>query len=68
MIKRDYPRRTETRVWQAERPTTEPVAQVQDEGMRAYLLVERRSLLMRVAEIERRCGIANADDADPLTA
>ncbi len=68
MVKRDYPARAATRVWRAEAPATEPVAQVRDPADRALWLIRRRALLMELAEIERRCGITAADDADPLTA
>ncbi len=68
MVKRDYPPRPETRVWRAEAPATEPVAQVRDPADRALWLTRRRALLMEVREIERRCGITDTDDADPLTA
>ncbi len=50
------PRRFGTRTW---RPVViaEPVAQVQDEAVRAVLLIRRRALLMEAREIARRCGL-----------
>jgi len=68
MIKRDHPRRSETGVWRPEATTPEPVAQVRDPADRALWLMRRRALKMELAEIERRCGLTDADDADPLTA
>lgn len=68
MVRRDYPARAETRVWRAEPSATELVAQVRDPADRALWLMRRRALKMELAEIERRCGITDADDADPLTA
>jgi len=50
------PRRFGTRTW---RPAVvaAPVAQVQDEAVRAVLLIRRRALLMEAREIARRCGL-----------
>lgn len=58
------PRRFGTRTWRPE-VVAEPVAQVQDEAVRAVLLARRRGLLQEVREIERRCGLGPAapDDA-----
>lgn len=50
------PRRFGARTWRPE-VVTEPVAQVQDEAVRAVLLARRRGLLQEVREIERRCGL-----------
>ncbi len=58
------PRRLGARTW---RPAVvvEPVAQVQDEAVRAVLLVRRRALKMELAEIERRCGLDPDAPDDP---
>jgi len=50
------PRRFGTRTWPPA-VVAEPVAQVQDQAVRAVLLIRRRALLMEAREIARRCGI-----------
>ena len=49
-------RRGSTRTWRPE-VVAAPVAQVQDEAVRAIMLTRRRALLMEAAEIARRCGL-----------
>ncbi len=58
------PRRFGTRTWRPE-AVAEPIAQVQDEAVRAVLLTRRRGLLQEVRQIERRCGLEpdSPDDA-----
>lgn len=50
------PRRFGTRTWRPE-VVAAPVAQVQDEAVRAIMLIRRRALLMEAREIARRCGL-----------
>jgi hypothetical protein len=65
MVKRDYPRRPETRVWRAEAPTAEPVAPVRDPALRELLTILYRS---RVAEAKALARYLDLDQDEALTA
>jgi len=63
MAKHDYqPRRSPTRTWRAEAPTSGPV-------VGALFLLERRWHLGMARKIARRCGLTDEEaDTEALTA